>query len=121
MRRASLRKSFEFAAAHALTGVPEKHPCRVLHGHTWTVFVEVAGMIDPDTGMVLDYRKVSEVVKPLIDRLDHSNLNDFFSNPTSENVAHWLYAEIAKCLPKLYAVEVSESPKTLCRVTKDDL
>lgn len=125
MLKATVRKSFSFAAAHSLTGekLKSSHPCRNVHGHTWTLIVEAHGEVDPLTGFVIDYRKLSDVVEPLVGALDHALLNDRFSNPTSEFVAQWFFKEIDSCLPEglLSAVELSESPKTLCRITRNDL
>jgi 6-pyruvoyltetrahydropterin/6-carboxytetrahydropterin synthase len=65
------------------------------------------------TGFVKDYRALS-IVKEYIDKnLDHRHLNDILSeNPTAENIAFYLFSIFKESIPELYAVEVSETPKT---------
>ncbi len=105
-----LTKTFRFEASHILPLHPGK--CSRLHGHSWVLHVSVEGEIDSKTGFVIDYADISEIVKPLIDRLDHRHLGqwayankkvpiapveewmvpglleDFY--PTSENLLVWI-------------------------------
>jgi len=67
-----LRKTFRFEASHILPKHPGK--CSRLHGHSWVLHVAVSGPIDEVTGFVMDYAKISELIKPLIDSLDHHHL-----------------------------------------------
>jgi len=46
--------------------------CGNLHGHSYKLVVEVEGAIDEKTGMVIDFYRIQEIVKPIIDQLDHS-------------------------------------------------
>lgn len=80
-----------FSAAHHLPHCSGE--CHRLHGHTWKVEVECVGPISPHTGMVVDFKDI----KSVIDRLDHSYLNDVLDNPTAENVAVYLYNRILFC------------------------
>jgi 6-pyruvoyltetrahydropterin/6-carboxytetrahydropterin synthase len=114
--KATIRKEFTFAAAHKLIGLPPDHPCSNMHGHTYRIIVEVRGMVQMD-GMVMDYRVIKNHVQPWIDQLDHSVLNDSLNgiNPTSENIA----AVALGLFPFLTAVEVYESPTTMCRMTQE--
>jgi 6-pyruvoyltetrahydropterin/6-carboxytetrahydropterin synthase len=63
------------------------------HGHNYTLEVSVEGPIDPDTGMVIDLKKLKDIMrKAVIDRVDHTSLNedvDFLRGviPTAENLA----------------------------------
>ncbi|MFA5651018.1 MAG: 6-carboxytetrahydropterin synthase, partial [Proteiniphilum sp.] len=55
------------------------------------------------------------IVKEYLDtHLDHRNLNDILAplNSSAENIAKMLYNVFKPSLPELYAVEVSETPKT---------
>ena len=93
-------REFSFEAAHRLPRVPAGHKCGRLHGHSYRVEVHVGGEVDPATGMVLDFACVKEACQPLIDRLDHYYLNDIegLENPTSENLAWWLWERLAGSL-----------------------
>ena len=57
-------------------------PCQNLHGHTWLAEVWLEGEVNPKTGMVVDFKKV----KDIIDVYDHKCLNDFLNNPTVEHL-----------------------------------
>lgn len=106
-----LFKEFGFEAAHHLPNVPDGHKCARLHGHSFRVRVSVEGPVGDDTGWVMDFADVSAVVRPVIDELDHRYLNeiDGLANPTSENVAIWLWQRLKVDLPGLGAVEVRET------------
>lgn len=96
----TVAKEFLFEAAHALPHLPEGHKCRRLHGHSYRFRVVVAGSVNSDTGMLLDYAEISKVVDPIVERLDHQNLNDLFRfHTTAENLAAWLHHEIGKAIP----------------------
>jgi 6-pyruvoyltetrahydropterin/6-carboxytetrahydropterin synthase len=118
-----LFKEFTFEAAHRLPSVPEDHKCHRLHGHSYRVQVHVEGDVNPVTGMVMDFADISAVVKPLIsDQLDHYYLNDIegLENPTSENLARWLWARISSALPQLSAVQVRETCASGCVYRGED-
>jgi 6-pyruvoyltetrahydropterin/6-carboxytetrahydropterin synthase len=89
-----------------------------VHGHTYTVIIELSDVKLNEVGFVLDYRKLS-IVKEFIDQaLDHKDLNDFLTfNPTAENIAKYLYELFKPQIPQLSAVSVKETPKTLARYT----
>lgn len=106
-----LRKSFQFEAAHLLPHLPASHKCRRLHGHSFNVEIVVAGECDPKLGWLIDYAEISEAFKPLYDQLDHYYLNEIpgLENPTSENVAAWIWAKLQPRLPLLTEVVVAET------------
>lgn len=107
-----LFKEFTFEAAHRLPGVPADHKCARLHGHSYRLIVHVSGAVDPGSGMVMDFADVKAVVKPLIhERLDHYYLNEVegLENPTSENLACWVWQRLIGHLPHLSAIEVRET------------
>lgn len=110
-------KEFKFDAAHRLTNLPEGHSCGNLHGHTFTVIVHVEGSIEAETGWVMDYGTIKQICEPVINQLDHNYLNniDGLSNPTSENIAHWLWERIKPQLPELSMLEIKETPTSGCR------
>ena len=82
-------KKFSFCAAHFLPGYEGK--CANLHGHTWEVEVAVKGPIGPRTGMVVDFTWLKGVLEEEVGKFDHDSLNNFFSNPTAERLAEFLF------------------------------
>jgi 6-pyruvoyltetrahydropterin/6-carboxytetrahydropterin synthase len=94
-------RAFTFEAAHHLPNVPDGHKCRRLHGHSYRVEVHVGGDVDPATGMVMDFAEIQGAFEPLRARLDHYYLNDIdgLDNPTSENLARWIWDRLAGALP----------------------
>jgi len=106
-----LRKTFQFEAAHLLPHLPKAHKCRRLHGHSFAVEVVVTGPCDPKLGWVMDYADISKVFKPLWQRLDHRYLNEVagLQNPTSEEIAVWIWKRLKPKLPMLTEVVVAET------------
>ena len=111
-----LRKSFQLEAAHLLPNLPLTHKCRRLHGHSFRVDVVVAGECDPKLGWLMDYADISETFKPLWDQLDHRYLNEVpgLENPTSENLAAWIWNRLKPKLPLLTEVSVAETCMSRC-------
>jgi 6-pyruvoyltetrahydropterin/6-carboxytetrahydropterin synthase len=108
-------REFTFEAAHRLPAAPEGHKCRRLHGHSYRVTVHVEGPVDPQAGWVLDFADLSAAFAPLRDQLDHHYLNEVpgLENPTSENLARWIWQRLAGTLP-LSAVAVRETCTSGC-------
>lgn len=105
----------DFEAAHRLADYPGK--CNRLHGHNWRVEVTVAGAELDSLGMLVDFRVLKQEVTRVIDTLDHYYLNEIEPfrtvNPTAENIASYVYRELAGRLPAgvaVTAVKVWESP-----------
>lgn len=111
-----LTKKFTFEAAHNLPNTPEGHKCRRLHGHSFTVIVEVKGEVDEHSGWLIDFADIAEAWKPLHARLDHYYLNEIegLENPTSENLSRWIWVRLAPLLPHLNAVTVCETCTSAC-------
>lgn len=108
-----ISKEFAFSASHILEGLADNHPCSRLHGHNYVVTVHLKAKKLNAIGFVKDYRELDEVKRYIDDKLDHRHLNDIFSfNPTAENMAKFLYDIFSESIPEIYAVEVSETPKT---------
>ena len=74
--RARLTKDFTFEAAQTLPNAPANHKCRKMHGHSFKIEVSVEGEINPRTGWLYDHAEISAAMKPLLQMLDHSYLND---------------------------------------------
>jgi len=114
--QAELIKTFRFEAAHHLTGVPETHKCRRLHGHSYRVDVHVGGEVDAASGMVMDFGLIVAAVKPLMEQLDHRLLNDIpgLENSTSELIARYIWDRVKPLLPGLSALTIWESDTARC-------
>jgi len=114
--RCQLVRDYRFEAAHFLPRVPENHKCRRMHGHSYHVAVEIAGDVDPDTGWLIDFADIDEVVDPVIARLDHRVLNEIpgLDNATCELLAAWLWRALAPELPLLASLTVAETPDARC-------
>jgi len=111
-----LRKTFQFEAAHLLPHLPASHKCRRLHGHSFKVEVAVEGECDPRLGWVIDYADIAEAFRPIWERIDHNYLNDVegLENPTSENVALWIWSQLKPRLPLLSEIVVAETCTARC-------
>ena len=111
-----LRKTFQFEAAHLLPRLPKAHKCRRLHGHSFSVEVVVTGSCDERLGWVMDYADISAAFKPLWAKLDHYYLNDIpgLENPTSENIAVWIWKRLKPRLPLLTEIVVAETCMSRC-------
>ena len=111
MQCSCIGKSYNFSAAHHLTGVPADHPCRRVHGHNYKVEISVQGAVDLNTGMILDFWDMDRIIKPLIKKhLDHRDLNDVLENPTAENLAHWFLENLSSEL-HIASITVWETEK----------
>ena len=112
----TIKKEFHFSSAHQLHGLHEDHPCSRLHGHNYILTVYLKGEVNK-IGFVQDYRELDKIKNYVDNVLDHRNLNDIFPlhNTTVENMCKILFDFFKKDFPLLFAVEMSETPKTNCR------
>lgn len=115
----TLTKQFRFEAAHRLPGHDGK--CARLHGHSWVGYVVVEGdklhATGPKAGMLVDFGDMSKPVKVMVDEhLDHYYLNEStgLDNPTSEEVARWIFDYLATWIPLLKAVVIEETCTSRC-------
>ncbi|MFQ5866831.1 MAG: 6-carboxytetrahydropterin synthase QueD [bacterium] len=85
-----------FSAAHNLRGYKKK--CEKLHGHNWKVRVGIRGGELDRAGMLIDFREVKDYLERILEKLDHKYLNKILhfkvTNPTSENIARFIYTEL---------------------------
>jgi 6-pyruvoyltetrahydropterin/6-carboxytetrahydropterin synthase len=109
-------KEFTFESAHRLPNVPPGHKCGRLHGHSFRCEVHVRGDVGKESGWVLDFSDIKAAFAPLDHLLDHNYLNEVegLSNPTSENLARWIWDHLIHELPGLSAVVVRETCTTGC-------
>lgn len=93
------------------------------HGHNFDLFVTIKGMPDPETGFVVDLKKLSNLIRgEVIDKLDHKNLNmdvDFMRGKMAscENLVVEIWKILERHLPtvtsigKLHSVRLYETPR----------
>ena len=112
----TISKEFAFSASHVLAHLGEGHPCGRMHGHNYTVAVELAAAPGDlnEAGFVRDFNDLGKVKTWIDERLDHRHLNDVLDgiNPSAEHIAQWIYRHWCDELPELTAVRVSETPRT---------
>ncbi len=109
-------REFGFEAAHRLPLLPPEHKCSRLHGHSFKVRVEAELPVDPKTGWTIDFGDLDAICRPTFDRLDHYYLNDIegLENPTSENLAAWIWDSLAPGLSGLSSITVQETCRNAC-------
>jgi|SRR6516164_184544 6-pyruvoyltetrahydropterin/6-carboxytetrahydropterin synthase len=109
-------KEFTFEAAHRLPSVAAGHKCGRLHGHSYRVAVYVEGSVDEEAGWVMDFADVTCAFHPIHACLDHNYLNEIpgLENPTSENLARWIWARLDWTLPGLSSIVVRETCTSGC-------
>jgi 6-pyruvoyltetrahydropterin/6-carboxytetrahydropterin synthase len=92
-----------FAAGHYLRNYRGK--CENPHGHNYKVRVTLAGRELDKAGLLLDFKDLREVMRQVIDRLDHQMLNDIEPfkdlNPSAENLAKYLYDQTNRGLRQI--------------------
>jgi len=109
-------KVFRIEAAHRLPRVPPGHKCARLHGHSFEIEVHLEGPVGDDSGWVADFADIGAAFAPLHEQLDHRYLNDIegLENPTSENLARWVWAALSPRLPLLARVVIRETCTSGC-------
>ena len=102
-----LTKRFSFEAAHNLLNYSGK--CKNLHGHSYALEVTVIG--EPEhNGMIMDFYDVKKIVEErVIDKLDHTYLNDIIEQSTAERITLWIWNALYKELPSLYEIKLFET------------
>jgi 6-pyruvoyltetrahydropterin/6-carboxytetrahydropterin synthase len=102
-----------FAAGHALRNYRGK--CENVHGHNYRVRVAIEGERLDSAGLLVDFTEMKRLLRAIIERLDHTFLNDVppFDrlNPSAENMARYFYEEMTRGLaaaPRENPVRIAE-------------
>jgi 6-pyruvoyltetrahydropterin/6-carboxytetrahydropterin synthase len=107
----SIKVESYFSSAHNLRGYKGK--CESLHGHNWKVEALVTARQPDKTGMVMDFKDLKLKLNNILEELDHKYLNDipYFKkvNPTSENIARYIYDSLKSQVLSLESVTVWEN------------
>jgi len=116
-----LKVESNFSSAHNLRGYKGK--CEELHGHNWMVELEAGSSKLDKVGMVLDFKFLKEELSFVLTKLDHKYLNrvSYFKrvNPTSENIAKYIYDSLKGKIPQIISVTVWESDKARATYYED--
>lgn len=105
----------EFSSAHCLKGYCGN--CSEKHGHNWSVQVFIRSEKLDEIGIAVDFKALKRELDALLGELDHRDLNSIppFDklNPTSENIAMYIYKRLSEKLNgngvKVYRVRVGEN------------
>ena len=102
-------KTFAIESARSLPKLPDEHPCRKVHGHSFKITVTVEGEIDQATGFVMDFADIDSAFRPIYERIDHKYLNEIngLENPSSENLCHWIWKQLDLSLNGLKQIEAA--------------
>lgn len=116
----TVKVTSRFSSAHNLRGYKGK--CEELHGHNWLVEVAASrGDLD-NIGMVTDFKELKAILEEVLSELDHKHLNEieYFSkvNPTSENIAKFIYDSLIKERPDISYVTVWETDTSSATYSK---
>jgi 6-pyruvoyltetrahydropterin/6-carboxytetrahydropterin synthase len=111
-----ISSEISFSAAHRLRNYDG--PCENIHGHNWLVRATVRCETLNPIGIGIDFKQLRAYLKEIAAELDHSDLNAVFSedanNPSSENIARYIYIEMKNKLAglncRIHCVEVFETP-----------
>ncbi len=97
--------TLEFDAAHRLPNYNGK--CARVHGHTYDVEVVLEGPVDDESGFLMDFYDLKQILKSVLEELDHRDLNEIFGNPTAEKIAEHIKAGLESRLLDTPAALVS--------------
>lgn len=97
-----------FASAHQLREYQGQ--CEKLHGHNWLVEVVIEGEELNSQGLLMDFKDLKKALKEILKELDHTFLNEhpYFKdrNPTSENLAFYIFCQLEKSLKTYTGIRV---------------
>lgn len=92
----------QFSAAHRLEGYEGQ--CERLHGHNYRVELLLGCEELNEAGMVMDFKDVKGMAENIIQRFDHTYLNEVepfdVLNPTAEQIARHIAEQVAGRLPE---------------------
>lgn len=130
MKKITIKKRMVFEAAHHLLNYEGK--CSNNHGHSWKLEVEISATEDRihwNNGMIIDYSVLKKFIEEhILFELDHRDLNELNLefNPTSENLAVWIFDKLKEVLNnefewiKLESISLKETENSECIVKEID-
>jgi len=132
-----ISKTFPFSASHQLEHLPEGHKCKRLHGHNYIVTLMFKRDALDEWSFVRDFDSLNTFQNWVDVQLDHRHLNDVLRDaredsrhqaiqkaavslqPTSENLAWWIFQRWHSVWLDLEAVRVSEGLDTWAEYSND--
>jgi 6-pyruvoyltetrahydropterin/6-carboxytetrahydropterin synthase len=104
-----------FSSGHYLRNYHGK--CENPHGHNYRVLVTLAGEELDEAGLLLDFKLLKTLLRPVVERLDHRMINDIepftVLNPSAENLARYFYQQTAQHLQQMTGGRVRVKDCTL--------
>ena len=115
-------KIFNIESARSLPNLPDGHPCKNIHGHSFKIKISVSDDVNEKTGFVMDFSKIDSAFSPISKMIDHAYLNelDGLTNPSSENLCKWIWGQLIDSLPNLKRIEIKETDFTGCVYEGED-
>jgi len=110
----TLRIKGEFDAAHYLPHYSGK--CSRMHGHSWIVEAFFLATKQDDIGISIDFKLLKNELGRVLDKLDHTELNQIIEQPTAENIARYIYG---KLVPKPIKVVIWEGRNSAVEYKED--
>ena len=109
-------KTFAIEDSSAIQNLPNEHPCKRVHRHSFKIPITVEGNVNEDTGFVMDFAKIDSAFSPIHKMIDHTYLNDLdgLDNPSSENLCRWIWSKVSIKLNGLKKIEIKETDATGC-------
>ena len=93
-------KIFSIVTARSLPNLPDGHPCKNIHGHSFKIIITIDGTVQK-SGFVMDFGDIDHIFEPIMEVIDHSYLNEIegLENPSSENLCKWIWKRLSPKLP----------------------
>lgn len=105
-----LKVQDHFSSAHYLRNY--QGACENLHGHNWKVELVVEGETLNDIEILIDFKELKKMLKEVLEELDHRLINElpYFQekNPSSENIAQYIYLRVREKLQDFPKIRVKE-------------
>lgn len=105
-----LKVQDHFSSAHYLRNY--QGACENLHGHNWKVELVVEGETLNDIEILIDFKELKKILKEVLEELDHRLINElpYFQekNPSSENIAKYIYLKVKEKLQDVPQIRVKE-------------
>ena len=103
-----IEKDFQFEAAHYFGHDDANDLFKQIHGHSFKGKVTIIGDPQQEKGWIKDLWKIDQIIKDVVEPLDHCLLNDIegLSAPALEQIALWIFERLEPKLPGLAIVEV---------------